>query len=210
MPSSILDTRTAFSGENTRLKTDASESLNGSTGLTFFRRLVHELLESSQQDRSGLRERVSERLRSSRNPFRYIKELLFLCATSGGTEGLDTAIDVLSNFGTLINEYESQFWMAERERWEHGRSEVRHHMNDDAWYVLLRAAAASDLPKWQKISMFVHCLSDGTPSIREAAIHALGDLGGPDAVDIIRNSRSTDASLMVRQTADEVLGDLEG
>ena len=50
----------------------------------------------------------------------------------------------------------------------------------------------------------------GSPSIREAAVHALGDVGGPDAVDLIREISEKDDSPMVRATAVEVLHDLEG
>ena len=44
MSSALLDTRTAFKSERTHLSTFDSESLIGSAELTFFRRLVHELL----------------------------------------------------------------------------------------------------------------------------------------------------------------------
>ena len=68
MSSALLDTRTAFKSERTHLSTFDSESLIGSAELTFFRRLVHELLLSHHRERPALRCRVAERLRSSRDP----------------------------------------------------------------------------------------------------------------------------------------------
>jgi phage FluMu protein gp41 len=46
--------------------------------------------------------------------------------------------------------------------------------------------------------------------VREASVRALGDVGGPITVRLIRRLGGTDASPMVREAAEEVLHDLEG
>src|SRR5207253_7110758 len=75
--SAVLDTRTAFKSERTHLSTFASESLIGSAELTFFRRLVHELLLSHHRERPILRQRVVERLLSRSEERRVGKEWRF-------------------------------------------------------------------------------------------------------------------------------------
>ena len=42
----------------------------------------------------------------------------FLCVTGGGPEGLEIAIDVLSQFGSLTAEYALEFWKRDHERWK--------------------------------------------------------------------------------------------
>ena len=82
--------------------------------------------------------------------------------------------------------------------------------NDDAWYILLRAAARSDLEPWQKMQILLYCSMDGTESIREAGIHALGDMGGPVAARLLRRIAEGEHSPSVLQAVAEVLADLEG
>lgn len=210
----LLDTRTPYDrnrSSSTHLNKVASGSQTGSPGLTFFRRAIHDLLRSGHRERAACRKNVSDRLMASRDPVAYINELIEECVIKGGSEGLDIGIDVLSGFGGLVFQYASGFWRKDVvNRWGGNQDPHRHHMNDDVWYVLLRAAATSDMDPWQKFQMLSYCGTDGPTGVREAAVHALGDLGGDDAVRFLRHMRDSDSSLMVREVATEVLGDLEG
>ena len=122
---------------------------------------------------------------------------------------MDIAIDVLSHFGVHVIEFARQFWKKDVKRWEPAATS-RHHVHDDIWYVLLRAAGASNLDAWQKIPMLSYCAADGTPSVREASVRALADVGNPIAIRLIKRLGGTDKSSMVREAAAEVLDDLEG
>jgi hypothetical protein len=209
---SVLDTRTPYRSRNTQAPWDttASSSQTGTPGLTLFQRAVHELIRSSHLDRSERRTNVVDRLRKSRDPMGYINELIDQCAVKGGSEGLDIAIDVLTQFGDLVIQYAREFWKKDWERWVKRTGGERHHYNDDAWYILLRAAARSGLEPWQKVQMLLYCSMDGTESIREAGIHAIGDMGGPVAARLLRRIEQGERSASVRQAIDDVLDDLEG
>jgi hypothetical protein len=209
----VLDTRTPYRSRGTQspaMTTTASTSQTGSPGLTFFQRSVHELVRSSHRDRAARRKSVIDRLRGSRDPMGYVNELIEQCAVKGGSEGLDIGIDVLSQFGELTLQYAREFWKKDWERWGERKGPARHHFNDDAWYILLRAAARSDLEPWQKMQMLLYCSMDGTESIREAGIHALGDMGGPLAARLLRRIEKGERSPSVLQAVAEVLADLEG
>jgi hypothetical protein len=208
----LLDTRTPYRSRNTQtqLNTTAPTSQTGSPGLTLFRRAVHDLVRSSHQERAVRRENVIGRLRASRDPMGYINELIDHCAVWGGSEGLDIGIDVLSQFGDLVLQYAREFWKKDVERWGAEEDSHRHHFNDDAWYILLRSAARSDLEPWQKAPMLLSCSIDGPKSVREAGAHALGDMGGAVAARLLRRLRDSDHNPSVRAAATEVLDDLEG
>lgn len=206
----LLDTRAAERKPHMHGQSPDSSSRTQTPGLVFFRHQVHQLVNSSHQDRAERRQAVIERLRTSRNPIGYIGELLDQCVVDHRSEGLDIAIDVLSNFGSHVIEYARQFWKKDVKRWETPAKHPRHHIHDDIWYVLLRAAGSSGLDAWQKIPMLSYCAADGTPSVREASVRALGDIGNQIAVRLLRRLGGTDTSAIVREAAQEVLDDLEG
>src|SRR5262249_23503527 len=133
--------------------------------------------------------------------------------TRGGPDGLEIAIDVLSHFGSLVIAYAFEFWRKDVDRWEASRHQPRYHVNDDYWYVLLRAIASSHIEarrQRQFLRYGEYLAEEAPPRVREALVHALGDLGGPGAVDLVRRMHEGDTSPMVRETAAEVLRDLEG
>jgi hypothetical protein len=208
----VLDTRTPYRSRSTqmRLNTNASTSQTGSPGLTLFQRAVHDLLRGSHRERSVRRNNVIDRLRASRDPMGYINELIDQCAMRGGSEGLDIGIDVLSQFGDLVLQYAREFWKKDVKRWGAVNDSHRHHFNDDAWYILLRSAARSDLEPRQKAQMLIYCSIEGSKSVREASVHAFGDMGGTVAARLLRQLSDSDKSPSVREAAIEVLNDLEG
>jgi|GEM_PF-2605925 len=207
----LLDTSTPYRsrGTQTSAMVTATTSQTGSASLTFFQRAVHSLVCRSHRDRTACRKDVAARLRNSRDPMSFINELIEQCVVKGGSEGLDLCIDVLSQFGELTIQYAREFWKKDWERWTGKKGSARHHFNDDAWYILLRAAAQSDLEPWLKTQMLLYCALDGTESIREASIHALGDMGGPVATRLLRRIKQGESSKSVLQAITEVLADLE-
>jgi hypothetical protein len=207
MSSALLDTRTHYQSEREGFDTSTPASLVGSAGLTLFQRLLRQMVESIHADRAVLREKVVSRLNECRDPMRYIDTILDECIVRGGPEGLEIAVDVLSKFGSLVLEYSLKLLVKDRERWKSHQASSPHVMTDDVWYVLLRSAASSDLERWMKLPIIRYCLENGTPSIREACVCALGDLD-PIPVDLLRIA-SHDENQMVRQAAADVLEDLE-
>jgi hypothetical protein len=205
----LLDTRAPVRSTRMHVKPLEHPSQTSSTGLVFFRHLVQQLIRSNHRDRAALRQVVIERLRMSRDPMGYVGELLDQCVVDNRSEGMDIAIDVLTHFGGRVIEYAYAFWRKDVKRWETQPPHPRHHIHDDIWYVLLRAAGASNLDMLQKVAMLNTCAAAGTPVVREASVRALGDMGGVSAARLVRHLGETDASPMVREAAAEVLADLE-
>ncbi len=210
MPSVLLDTRTPYQSDRPNLGTTNSDSLIGSAEFTFFQRLVNQLVVSGYKERDALRKEVIARLRESRDPMKYVEDLLSQCVIHGGPDGLDIAIDVLSQFGDLVADFARAFHENDVRRWGRTREPTQDHVPDDYWYVLLRSAALSDLNDLNKFILIRTCAIRGPVSVREAAVHALGDIGGPQAVELLRKISESELSPMVRESAAEVLGDLEG
>jgi hypothetical protein len=173
--------------------------------LTEFRSLVHELL-AKPASGALLRQKVAMAICNATEPGRYIDELLTPCVRAGGPDALNVGIDVLSLVGEPLLSYVTAFLSRDADRWS--QRDARPHPNDDAWYILARAFARSDsVPESIKVALLRVGLA-GTPSMREATVHALGDLGGPAAVKLLRKAQG-DSDAMVRESACEVLADLE-
>jgi len=206
----LLDTRTPYRRSNTDFGETPLTSQTGTPGLTLFKRAVQNLIDSSHQERAARRKNVINRLRSSRDPVGYINELIDHCVVKGGSEGLDIGIDVLAEFGDLVIQYAHEFRKKDANRWSAEKDMHRHHFNDDVWYILLRSAARSDLDLWQKIPIALYCAKEGPMRVREAAVHAFGDVGGAAAASLLGRLRDADRSPIVREAAAEVLNDMEG
>ena len=206
----LLDTRAPVRSKRMQVRPPDHPSQTNSAGLVFFRPLVRQLVRGNHRERAALRKVVIERLRDSRDPMRFIGVLLDLCVLDYRSEGMDIAIDVLTHFGGHVIEYAREFWRNDVTRWEEKPPHPRHHIHDDIWYVLLRAAGASNLDTLQKITMLSYCAADGPAVVREASVRALGDMGGKVAARLVRRLGGTDVSPMVREAAAEVLDDLEG
>lgn len=207
----LLDTRTPYRSSSTHVHLNiiTPTSQTGSPGLTLYQRAIHNLIRGPHRERASRCKIVSDRLKSSRDPIEYINKLIDQCTTRGGSEGLDIGIDVLSLHGDLVLQYASEFQKRDAKRWGEEKESHRHHFNDDAWYILLRSAARSNLEPGQKVSMLRYCFFYGPESVREAGVHALGDMGGTVAVRLLLDLRDSDRSLAVREAASEVLNDLE-
>ena len=206
--SALIDTRSPYQGA--RLTTTVSTSQTGSPSLTLFRRSLHALICSPHRVRANQRTVVIERLRMARDPMGYVNTLLEVCVTEGGPDGLDIAIDVLSNFPEHTLQYAREFWRLDKGRMEKLHDIPRHDLNDDVWYVLLRAVGTSVMGDFQKTQMLLYCAFDGPESVREASIHALGDMGGAHAIRLLRKLRNAETHASVKETIAQVLDDLEG
>ena len=207
---SLLDTRAPVRSGRMQVRPLDHPSKDRSTELVFFRHKVQQLVRGRHADRAALRRDVIERLRMTRDPMGSIGDLLNHCVVENRSEGMDIAIDVLTHFGGQVIEYAREFWRKDIGRWEKPPAHPRHHIHDDIWYVLLRAAGASNLDALQKIPMLSYCAAEGPAVVREASVRALGDMGGKIAARLVRRLGGTDGSPMVREAAAEVLDDLEG
>jgi hypothetical protein len=181
------------------------QSLAGSVNLTQFRQLVRDLL-AARASQAPLREKAVKAIANARDPERYIAELVALCVQAGGAYGLNAGIDVLALVGNPLLDYVARFLRAEASRW--GAGNVAADPNDDGWYILARAAARlAGVSEGLKLAYLLPGM-EGTPSVREATVHALGDLGTPGAGEFLREALK-DPDAMVRESAEEVLADLE-
>jgi hypothetical protein len=128
------------------------------------------------------------------------------CSVGGGAEGLDIAIDILSHFGPETLDVFQRFLERDRTRWSDAPTT---HVNDDVCYMLLRALARSNVPGQTKVGLIEECLNHGTTSIREAATHALADMGGEAAKELLRRA-TRDCDPLVQESACEALDNLNG
>jgi HEAT repeat protein len=116
-------------------------------------------------------------------------------------------IDLLSHLGRQVLEEAQYFLKTDKERWR--RRYATHHVNDDVWYILLRALARSNVAASDKLPVLAECALRGSQSIREAATHALGDVGGEEGRQLLQELAANDSDTLVRQSAQEELDDLE-
>jgi hypothetical protein len=171
--------------------------------------LVRRLIDAPHRDRPALRAEVVDRLRTGPDRGDCLDTLLRECTERGGPDGLDLAIDALAQCGTLAADRAGKLWHEDAGRRAGSSPHPRHHPKDDVWYVLLRAVGRSEIDPWRKLTILAYCALDGTPAVREAAVRALGDAGGPQAARLLRRVADADPSRAVREAAAEVLDDME-
>jgi hypothetical protein len=218
MNSTLLDTRSPFRARrgliHRQVNTRPMETRGDSVDLVLFRRLVHQLIRAPRRDRAAMLAKVVSHIRASRYPLECVNHLLFECAANGGSDGLDIAIDVLSQTGWIAHAAADRFHVRDAARLNN-EAEPRYSVNDDAWYALLRGLCRSNVPPVQKLVAVVRIVYATAPGAKEAAAHALGDLAyhHPDckrAARMMLEHLANDASSSVRTTAAEVLNDMEG
>jgi hypothetical protein len=156
-------------------------------------------------DRAALRARLTERIRTSRDPQAFLRVLLAVCVEQGGPDGLDLAIDLLIPLPEQVLDYARAWWKADHARWS--QASAKPHTNDDVWYVLLRSLGHSRLPEFDKLAVIFYCAIEGTPSIREAAMHALGDTNTDASYRRIERLLAGESHPAVRDTALALLED---
>jgi hypothetical protein len=171
--------------------------------------LVRRLIDAPHRDRPALRAEVVARLRTGPDRGDCLDTLLRECTERGGPDGLDLAIDALAQCGTLAADRARDLWHDDVPRWAAAPPHPRLHRDDDVWYVLLRAVGRAEADPWRKLTILAYCALDGTPAVREAAVRGLGDAGEPGATRLVRRIAGADPSRAVRESAAEVLADLE-
>jgi hypothetical protein len=76
--------------------------------------------------------------------------------------------------------------------------------NEDYWYSLIRAAGHT-----ANAEIVRHFLESQFPALQEAAVHALGDIGGPAAIEDLKRVANDPARFeYVRELAAELVSDL--
>src|SRR3954454_11387541 len=98
----LQDTRATTRNPRLQATPQDTSSQTQTPGLIFFRHLVQQLVKSSHRERAARLKVVIDRLGTSRDPIGYIGTLLDQCVVDQRSEGLDIAIDVLSNFGSHV------------------------------------------------------------------------------------------------------------
>lgn len=199
-------TRTEYEGP--RLKTRSPESMRGSINVVMLRRVVRLLLGRHCPEKEQLRALIVAYLQKVRDSEECIDELLHVCATEGGPDGLDTAIDILAKTKGLVLEYAWAYLQRDLRNWK-ADSERAYKPSDDYWYVLLRAVGRTQADPKERYRFITCCANATSRGMREAVVLALCDLGTPAAKDRIRKFATDDADQYVRQAAHEALEDLE-
>ncbi len=218
MNSALLDTRSPFRARRGPLHRQViarpMETRGVSVDVVLFRRLVRELILAPRRERATASVKAVNHIRASRYPLDCVNHLLFECAANGGSDGLDIAIDVLSQIGWVALAAADRFLKADAARLDKG-SGSRYSVNDDAWYALLRGICRSNLPWVQKLVAVLRMVARATPSGKEAAAHALGDLAHHEpkskpVIEVLLKNLAKETSPSVGETVAEVLRDMEG
>ncbi len=205
MTASVLDgseRRPAYYVGTRRTVFPAPESMSGSANLTLFRHSVHGLCHGPRTRRAAQRSKAIQLLKDAGEPQRYISELLDLCIHKGGPDGLDVAIDVLSQVPDLLSKYIFSFVKQDAKNWK--QIPLKSRASDDVWYVLARAIAQSGFePDFLKLPIIL-LGQRGTWSMRDGTLRALADLGGPIARKTVE-AATMDDDAFVQATARELL-----
>ena len=198
-------TKTEFIGG--AFSPQAPPSSRASFGVVFLRSMFRNLLSCAAELKAEWRARITNYLLKVRNPD-CIDELLVLCATRGGPNGLDMAIDILSKTDDLIVEYSWEYLRRDISSWTPD-SERAYEPNDDLWYILLRSVARCKVEANARFEFIRCCAGAGSRGIREGVVEGLGDLATPDARELLENFAQQDPDSYIRKIADEALTDLE-
>lgn len=199
-------TRTEYEGPT--IKTRSPESMRGSINVTLLRRMTRLLFDCHGSQKAPFRALLVTWLSKVRDAEECIDELLHLCASQGGPDGLDTAVDVLAKTKGLILEYAWAYLQRDLRNWR-ADSERAYKPSDDYWYVLLRAVGRTQADPKERYRFIACCATAASRGMREAVVLALRDLGTPAAQGRIRKFAAEDADPYVRQVAQEALEDLE-
>lgn len=199
-------TRTDYDGP--RVNTRPPESMRGSVNVVLLRRLMRGLFACPGARKAGYRSLLVEYLSRVRDYEDCIDELLHLCTTEGGPDGLDNAIDILAKTRGLILSYAWGYLQRDIRVWSPA-SERAYKPSDDYWYVLLRAVGRTLADPKERYRFIASCGNAESRGVREGVVEGLRDLATPAAKDRIRRFAAEDTDSYIRQVAQEALEDLE-
>lgn len=207
---SAFDSGTTRPPSTTRSRSRNPLLTRTSHGLTIFRQLLRRLVQSPGSDRAQLRDEVHRRLMSAPEPRAYISELLNICTAQPGRDGLDTAIDVLSQTeNLLLEEYAWDYLVGDMQQSNHPEPDRPYQPNDDYWYVLLRSIARCDAPEDARFRFIAACGSTPSRGLMEGVVEALGDLENAAARSLLQEISSQHDDPFIRDLAREVHDDME-
>ena len=154
-----------------------------------------------------LREELVQQIRDSAVPEAYLQAVMWKCADVHHPDTLDFSMDLLAGFSDQLEALCRGFIEADRQRWT--IQPQQSHANDDICYVLLRALGRSQVDIAAKLAVIEDCLTNGPRGVREAAVHALGDVGGAEAERLLRVFAKEDVDCLVRESAESLLSEWE-
>jgi hypothetical protein len=173
-----------------------------------FRDTLRAFLQSPMGMTSQQRAELAQRIRSAPVTAHYIHEVLRQCTARRGGFGLDNGIDLLTELGTQVLPFARDFLRRDGMRWAQKQTIV-HHDHDDFWHILLGSLARSGLPENDFIGLIEACGQAGHRGLRDAAVLALYELASPQAQIRLAQFVELDPDPFIRNSARELLEDLE-
>lgn len=182
-----------------------SKSTHGAVGedssatelkMSQFEGLVKSLFQASALSKRYLRSWIIDDIAAGRRLTERVGIVLRQAIESAKPSRFDDAIDVLDDVRVDLSTF-----------FREAQARVLAKMNDDALYVLIRAAGrrADDAAQF----VIPWAAKSARDSVREAAAEALADLKTPATIALLRQISETDASASVREVASELLHDLD-
>lgn len=139
--------------------------------------------------RDAARATIVRKILKAEDPEEHLEICLQTFLLSARPGRLDDAVDVLSETGAVLQQFVCALVA------QPSASDV----DEDYWYVLIRALGKSRLPS---ASMYIEALWLKSP---EAGVEALGDLGGDESLRRLQTVAASDRSDTIRQLATEII-----
>lgn len=141
------------------------------------------------RERDSARETIVDTIRISLSPDQSVECLLRTFISSPIPGRLDDAVDILSQIGDILTRFVREVMSLP----EHP------DVDEDYWYVLIRALGKTNLPLSRQIVSSLWMKSE------EAVIEALGDFGDTQSIDRLEEIAAQDLSRTNRELAAEIL-----
>ncbi len=140
--------------------------------------------------RDAARSAIVRRILKADDPDEYIQTMAQTLVSSALPGRLDDAVDILSECGPRLEQFVNGVLPQLIQSDE---------ADEDFCYVLIRGIGKSTLPSAR---MFVELLWSKSP---DAAVEAMGDIGGDDSLKRLRGVAAGDPSEFVRNLAAEII-----
>lgn len=171
-----------------------------------FKVIAKDYLKAQGENRALLFKELTKYIRYSPNAYNLIDELV-LCCTSADTipDRLESAVDVLHQFGAKICDYTWQYLIRDIRNYRATYGERAYKPNDDYWHVLLKSVAGSSVDPNKKVKIIGACKEAASRSMKEIVIESLDEVDHENARMLIRRF-TDDEDSFIRSLANEVLG----
>lgn len=144
-----------------------------STGRTRFKHSILEAVRSPHSSRKSHIELIARKLKYSRDNFEYVIQMLEICASEGGPDGLDVASDVISQLGEIGLNCARQYYRCTIRLVRTPKFDMH---NSNIWFSLLKGVASSCAASEQIIEFLFILIRRGYPYHIYAALCTLPDL----------------------------------